>query len=179
MPHVMQVVPLNCTAAGGLASDAQPCCSLSSWTLFHSQCCTLRPVGAGEHLPSPPPSVLSVLHYPLPIFSQLCVLNRSATIIDQGRSIATNLVSGRLEPVLFSLGRLNITLFVVECVFVHSSKCVCVSIGGWIGQSHWLWSIAVCMQMEQFTTVEMASKKECSFAFRSIVACRKLVSVFR
>ncbi len=69
---------------------------------------------------------VSLSSYPPPFFSVVCVcvLNRSSTIIDQGRSIATNLVSGRLEPVLFSLGKLNITLFVVECVCVHSSKCV-------------------------------------------------------
>lgn len=127
----MQVL-LNCSAAG--AALPLRSTSMVFIVFWHFLCCTLRPVGVGEHLPSPPmPVPLSVClplsSYPPPFFSVVCVcvLNRSSTIIDQGRSIATNLVSGRLEPVLFSLGKLNITLFVVECVCVCALFKVCLS----------------------------------------------------
>lgn len=104
MAHVMQV--LKCTDAGGLVSFVQEWSSL----------------------------LLNSVQWDLPVWANICrrclvvctnfvrlyAFNRWATMIDQRRSIATNLVSCPFEPVLFSLDELNITLFVVECTLMSA-----------------------------------------------------------
>lgn len=95
MPHVMQVltpVALSLMHKNGLLSS----CTQSDLPVWANICRLLsRPM------------------------HRLCSFVVIQSIGDHHRSetssIATNLVSGPLEPVLFSLDELNITLFVVEC----------------------------------------------------------------